>query len=266
MQQPVSAAQTLTRQDGGVLTIVNSDPKTRNALSWEAIDGLRAAVLAAGEDDSVRAVVITGAEGFFSSGGNLSGLKARSEADYSTRRGSVDRLHAMIRAIRACPKPVIAAVEGGASGAGVSLALAGDLVVAAKGAYFSVAYVNIGITPDGGSTAFLSASLPRQLVTEMIWFGDRIPVERLHDFGVVNRITEPGGTLAEAQAMADRLAKGPAHAIAAGKRLISSGQTNPVDVQLELEGDGIAQALGGAEAREGIRAFFEKRKPDFTAV
>lgn len=263
---PVSSDALPSTLVDGILTLVNTDPATRNALSWEAMDALRRGALAAAERDDIRAVIITGAEGFFSSGGNLSGLKERSEADTATRRGSVERLHAMIRAIRTCPKPVITAVEGGATGAGLSLALAGDLVVAAKGSYASVAYINIGLTPDGGSTAFLGAALPRQLVTEMVWFGDRMPMERLHDFGLVNRLTEPGAALAEARAMAARLARGPAEAIAVGKRLIDAARNTPVDVQLEREADGIVQALGRPEAKEGIRAFFEKRKPDFTQV
>ena len=118
-------------RDGAVLTVVNNDPATRNSLSWDFYEGFREAVEKAGPDPETRAIVLTGAEGFFCSGGNVSGLKERSEAEYAARRKSVDKLHDMIRAMRACPKPIIAAIEGGAAGAGAPLAAACDLIVSA---------------------------------------------------------------------------------------------------------------------------------------
>ena len=103
-------------------------------------------------------------------------------------------------------------------------------------------------------------------MTEMVWTGDRIPVERLYAIGLINRLTEPGGALGEAQSWAAQLAKGPAQAIARGKALINAAPLNAVDAQLDAEADGIAEALGGPEGREGISAFLGKRKPDFTNV
>ena len=137
------------------------------------------------------------------------------------------------------------------------------MIVAAKGAYVSVAYVKIGLTPDGGATALLGRALPRQLVTEMVMTGDRIGMERLHALGVINRLTEPGAALAEAQAMAARLAAGPADALAAAKALMGSAHEAAFEVQLDHEADAIARALGGAEGREGIAAFLEKRPPNW---
>jgi len=256
-------AEILTSTSDGILTVTNSHPATRNALSPAFYDGFRETLERAAADPAIRAIVLTGAGNFFCSGGNVSGLKERAEAEYADRRRSVDKLHSMIRAMRACPTPIIAAIEGGAAGAGVSLALASDIVVAARGAYFSVAYVRIGLTPDGGSTALLSAALPRQLVSEMVWTGDRIDVTRLHDLGLVNRLTEPGDALSEAQAFAARLATGARDAIATGKALIAADHTD-FDAHLDREADGIATALGSPEGREGITAFLEKRRPDFT--
>ena len=256
---------TLERR-GRVLIATNNDPATRNALSWDFYDGFREAVEAAAADDAIGAIVLTGAEGFFCSGGNVNGLKERSQADYPTRRSSVDKLHAMILAMRACPKPIVAAVEGGAAGAGASLAAACDLVVAAKDAYVSVAYIKIGLTPDGGATAFLGAALPRQLLSEMVFTGDRIPVERLYHCGMINRLTEPGAALDQALALAERLANGPAEALGVAKGLIDSARLNALKIQLDLEADGIATALGGAEGQEGINAFLQKRKPDFRRI
>lgn len=253
----------ILERKGRVLVATNNDPATRNSLSRDFYDGFREAVEAAAADPEIGAIVVTGAQGFFCSGGNVHGLQERSMADYPTRRSSVERLHRMILAMRACPKPIIAAVDGGAAGAGASLAAACDLVVAAQDAYFSVAYIRIGLTPDGGATAFLGSALPRQLMAEMVFTGDRIPVERLYGLGMINRLAEPGQSLPMALEMAARLADGPAAALAAGKRLIDQARLNGLKEQLDLEAEGIATALGGAEGREGIAAFLEKRKPDF---
>ena len=253
-------------REGRVVIATIDDPATRNALARDFYEGFRELVEMAGADAGVGAIVLTGAAGFFSSGGNLHGLKARSEAPLSERRASVERLHAMIRAMRASPKPIIAAIEGGAAGAGASLALACDLIVAARDAYLSIAYVRIGLTPDGGATFFLSEALPRQLVSEMVFTGDRIPVERLHALGVVNRLVEPGAALDAAKALAARLAEGPMRALGRAKGLIARARGATLADQLAREAEAIAEALGGAEAREGIAAFHEKRRPDFGKV
>ena len=248
---------------GRVLLATINDPKTRNALGWDFYDPFREEVEDAGQDPNIGAIVLTGAGDFFSSGGNVHGLKERSEADYTQRRASVDKLHDMILAMRACPMPIIAAVEGGAAGAGASVAMACDMMVAAEGAYLSIAYVKIGLTPDGGATAFLGVALPRQLVAEMVFTGDRIPVERLHALGMVNRLVEPGKALDAAMEIAERLAEGPPRALGNAKRLIERAPITTLEDQLEAEAEGIAGAIGGPEGHEGIAAFLEKRRPDF---
>ncbi|HUS97313.1 MAG TPA: enoyl-CoA hydratase [Hyphomicrobiaceae bacterium] len=252
--------------NGGVLTVVNNNPTSRNAISPEFYQGFRDVLEEANADNSMRAIVLAGAGNFFCSGGNVNGLKERSESDISVRRSSISKLHAMIRAMRACRKPIIAAVEGGASGAGVALALGCDMVIAARGAYLSVAYVRIGLTPDGGTTALLGHVIPRQLLAEMVMTGDRIDVQRFHVMGVINQIVEPGIARDAAEALAKRLADGPANAIANGKRLVTLAHEVTLDQQLDQEAELIAQALGSDEGREGIAAFLEKRKPDFSKL
>ena len=256
----------ILERHGRVLKAINNDPKTRNSLSWEFYDGFREAVETAAADSDISAIVLTGAEGFFCSGGNINGLKERSEADYAARRSSVDKLHDMVLAMRACPKPIIAAVEGGAAGAGASLMAACDLVVAARDAYVSIAYIKIGMTPDGGSTAFLGTALPRQLMSEMVFTGDRIPVERLHALGVINRLTEPGAAVQAAMEWAGVLADGPASSMAKAKALIDSARLASLKEQLDAEADSIAERLGSEVGREGITAFLEKRKPNFQGL
>ena len=252
-----------TRREGRVLVVVNDDPVTRNALGWDFYGDFAEIIAAAGADDAVAAVVVTGAGGYFSSGGNVKGLRERAGMELSKRREGVARLHTMIRAMRACPKPIIAAIEGGAAGAGASLALACDMIVAAREAYLSIAYVRIGLTPDGGATAFLGGALPRQLLNEMAMTGDRVGMERLHALGIVNHLSAPGEALQDALARAAALAEGPPRALAEIKRLIVAAQNASLDDQLDREAEAIARALGDAEAREGIAAFFEKRKPAF---
>ena len=252
-----------TRREGAVLVVAHDDPATRNALGWDVYGAFAQIVAAAGADRDVAALVVTGGGGYFSSGGNVKGLRERAGMALAKRREGVERLHAMIRAMRDCPKPIIAAVEGGAAGAGASLALACDMIVAARDAYLSIAYVKIGLTPDGGATAFLGAALPRQLLNEMAMTGGRVAMERLHALGLVNRLSAPGRALEEALAMAAALAEGPPEALAEIKRLVQAAQGAPLEAQLEREAEAIARALGGAEAREGIAAFLEKRKPAF---
>ena len=261
-----NAERILLERHGRVLKAVNNDPATLNALSWDFYDGFRRAVEEAGADPGVGAIVLTGAGGFFCSGGNVRGLKERSAADYPTRRSSVDRLHDMVLAMRACPKPIIAAVDGGAAGAGASIMAACDLIVAARDAYVSVAYIRIGLTPDGGATAFFGTALPRQLVSEMVFTGDRVPVERLHAAGMINRLTEPGGALPSAMEWAAEIAARPPRALANGKKLIEAARASALKAQLDAEADCIAEALAGPEGQEGIDAFLAKRKPDWDRV
>ena len=260
----MSDDRVLLERHGRVLKAINNDPKTLNALSPAFYVGFRAAIEEASQDASIGAIVLTGAGGFFCSGGNIKGLKERSEADYDTRRSSVDKLHDMILAMRACPKPIIAAVDGGAAGAGASIMAACDLIVGARDAYASVAYIKIGMTPDGGSTAFLGTALPRQLMSEMVFTGDRIPLERLHQLGVVNRLADPGGALDAAMDWGAQIADMPSNALAVGKRLIDETRLATLKDQLDAEADGIATALGGVEGAEGINAFLEKRRPDWS--
>lgn len=259
------APETRIHDDGGapVRRITLDGPETRNAISAPAYRAVQAAVIDAGADPAVRAILIAGAAGFFSSGGNVARLQASAEGRLSEATANTDALGAMIKAVRACPVPVVAAVEGGAAGAGLSLMLACDMVVAAAGAKFTVAYVRIGLTPDGGVTHFLSAALPRQLVTELCLLGRPILAERLAEAGVVNLLAAPGDALAEAETLAARLAEGPRDAMARIKAEIAAAGRNDLAAQLDLEAEGINTARFGPEAREGLAAFLAKRKPDF---
>jgi len=164
----------LTRREGAVLVLSNNNPAARNALSPEFYAALTQALAQAQADPAVGAIVLTGEGGHFCSGGDLRQLARRRELPVEERRAKLEGLHDLIRAVRDCRKPVIAAVEGAAAGAGLSLALACDMLVAAKNAVFSVAYVKVGLTPDGGATAFLAEFVSRQVLTELCLTGERI--------------------------------------------------------------------------------------------
>jgi enoyl-CoA hydratase/carnithine racemase len=254
--------QLIGHREGRVITAVNSNPGRRNSLSFDFFDEF-ATLMREAEASGVAAIVLTGADGFFCAGGDMDGLQERAEGTPEVRRSGVNRLNAMILQMRRSPLPVIAAVEGGAAGAGLSIMLACDMVVAARDAFVMAAYVKIGLTPDGGMSAFLTQALPRQLATEMMLTGDRIPVERLYQAGAINRLVEPGEALAQAQALAQRLAEGPAGSMAGIKRLTETAAHPHLEDQLEREAESICDALGGAEGHEGIAAFKGKRKPEW---
>lgn len=256
----------ITRRDGAVLILSNNNPDARNALSPEyyhaVMDGLRDAAA----DASIAAIILTGEGGYFCAGGDLRQLAKRRELSVAQRRERLEDLNHFIRAIRDCPKPVIAAVEGAAAGAGLSLAMACDMLVAARNAVFSVAYVKVGLTPDGGATAFLSEFVSRQVLTELCLTGERVSGERMHQLGCINRLTEPGGALAAAMALAGQLSTGPAHAMARIKTLCHSAQHQSLQQQLEQEAEYMVEAQGSEESREGIGAFLDKRAPDYVRL
>lgn len=247
----------------GVLVLTLDGPESRNALGPEVYAaGLAALTDAPGQ---AGAVVLTGAGGTFCSGGNLNGIGARRTAGEAVARAEIDRLHALVRALRACPLPVIGAVEGWAAGAGFSLALGCDMLVASREARFVMAYVKIGLSPDAGGSAALGRMVPRQIAAELLMEGAPVGAERLHALGLVNELTQPGAALDAAFARAARLARGPRGAIAAIKRLIASAPLADLDAQLDAERDAFARNLIGPDAGEGIAAFFGKRAPVFGA-
>ena len=256
----------LQRQEGAVRILINNNPAARNALTAAFYAELPAALTEAQADPAVGAIVLTGAGDFFCSGGDLNQLAQRRAMSPAQRRERLENLHDLIRAIRHCGKPVIAAVEGGAAGAGLSLALACDMLVAARNAFFSVAYIKVGLTPDGGATAFLSEFVSRQILTELCLTGDRIAAERLHAMGAINRLTDGGAALAEAVALAARVAAGPARAGARIKALCLNAYNVDTETQMALEAQLMVESQGDDEAAEGIGAFLAKRTPDFAAL
>lgn len=249
--------------EDGVLTIWNCNAARRNALSPEYYTGLMQGLELASADRDIVAVILAGEGGFFCSGGDLNSLKQRREMSEAARRDQIENLHDIIRGIKACPKPVIAAVEGGAAGAGMSIAMACDLIVAAKRARFTLAYVKAGLVPDGGATYSLMQAIPRATVARLAMLGVPIEATRLFELGAISVLAEDEEVLGEARELAKRIGQGPAEAIATIKDLLNSAETALLESQLDAERNAMARALGGDEAAEGISAFLNKRTPRF---
>lgn len=247
-----------------VLTIANAE--SGNALG-PAIYHRGLAILEQFADaPQVRSVVITGEGDKFSVGGNLNRLLANRQKAPEVQSQSIDLLHAWVARIHAFPKPVIAAVEGAAAGAGFSLALACDFIVAASDAVFVMAYSKVGLSPDGGGSWALSQSLPRHKANEILMLGDRLSSTQLQELGLVNRIAAPGEALNEALVLADRLNARAPNATQSIKALVRQGMGHRLDQQLAMERDHFVANLHHANAGIAIQAFLERKTPDFPAV
>jgi enoyl-CoA hydratase/carnithine racemase len=244
-----------------VLTI--SNPTLRNALSPAMYAAGVEALNFADSSDEIRSVLITGEGSMFCAGGNLQRLLDNRSQVPDVQAQSIDGLHSWIEAIRSCRKPVIAAVEGPAAGAGFSLCLACDMIVAARDAVFVMAYSSVGLSPDGGATWHLSRMLPRQIASELLLGGERISAERLHALGVVNRVVDTGSALSEALLVAGKLNARAPNALASIKELLSDAALRPLSTHLNAERDAFVANLHHANGGEGISAFLGKRPAQY---
>jgi enoyl-CoA hydratase/carnithine racemase len=254
-------AQLLSTSQGQTLILTLSNPEHRNALGPEMYAAGVEALDAAESNPDVRSVIITGEGGTFSAGGNLQRLQNNRQQPPEVQAQSIEGLHSWIEAIRTCPKPVIAAVEGPAAGAGFSLALACDMIVAARNSVFVMAYSGIALSPDGGGSWSLSRALPRQLATELLMLGERIGAERLHALGVINRLCEASDALATALDAAESLNTRAPNSMASIKELLLEADGSPLNEQLKRERDHFVRNLHHTNAGIGISAFLNKQKP-----
>jgi enoyl-CoA hydratase/carnithine racemase len=249
--------------EGQTLILTISNPEFRNALGPDIYAAGVEALNAAENNPDIRSVVITGEGAIFCAGGNLQRLEANRREAPEVQAQSIEGLHNWIDSIRTYPKPVIAAVEGAAAGAGFSLVLACDFVVAADNAVFVMSYSTVALSPDGGGSWALARALPRALASELLMSGERIGARRLHDFGLVNRVTAPGEALAQARELAESLNARAPNALASIKELINEAAGNTLNQQLAREQDHFVRNLHDANAGEGIDAFLNKRTPHY---
>ena len=248
---------------GGVATVRMNRPDRLNAYNAEMGDALLSAGLDVSADPSVRCVVLTGTGKAFSAGGDVEMMSSiRGEGSTGFLELTV-RLHAFIATLRRAPKPVVAAVNGVAAGAGFSFALACDTAVAASSARFTLGYQNIGLSPDGGMTFFLSRALGTQRAMEMTLFSKVLSAEQAASWGLVQQVFSDADFAAQTAAIAERLAAGPTLAYARAKELYNRALSQPLEAQLEEERQSIARSAATHDFREGVRAFLEKRPARF---
>jgi 2-(1,2-epoxy-1,2-dihydrophenyl)acetyl-CoA isomerase len=250
--------------DGPAARILLNRPEALNAWNEQFGRDLLDAVTAVAEDDALRALLITGAGRGFSSGADLKEQRTDGDGvpDLSSRLKEI--YHPIITGLREMPKPVVAAVNGPAVGIGCSLALAADLIVAAESSYLLLAFVNIGLVPDGGSTAFLPARVGYARAAEMAMLGERVPAEQALNWGLVNRVVPDDDLASVSGELLDRLANGPTRSYAGAKKLLNRRMYADLAGQLDAEAQAQKEQGSSKDFIEGVLAFVEKRPPNFT--
>ncbi len=249
---------------GGVGRITLDRPDSLNAWTAELGRELKQAVTGDAADPAVRAVLITGAGRGFSSGADLKeGFDPAEDGLPDIRKELHELYHPIIAGVRRLEKPVVAAVNGPAVGIGASLAFACDLVLAARSAFFGLAFVNIGLMPDGGSTLFVPAAVGKARAFQMAMLGERVPAEQALEWGLVNRVVDDEELEPEASALVARLAEGPTRSYASSKQALNRMLYPDLDGQLDLEAE-LQHALARtSDFQEGVAAFVEKREAVF---
>ncbi|MEC9347635.1 MAG: enoyl-CoA hydratase-related protein [Pseudomonadota bacterium] len=255
--------------DGGIATVTMNRPDARNALSMEMRAMMSDAFHKLERDDSVRCIVLTGEGEHFMAGGDVKNmheyLKTASGPEienYFVNR--IHNLHPIMFSMRRMPKPIIAKVRGAAAGAGVSVAAACDLIMAADDSFFTLAYVHIGTTPDGSASYSLPRAIGLKRTMEMTLLGDRYTAQQMADMGLVNFVVPSADLDAECAKLANRLANGPTFVYGQAKKLMYRSLHNEFESQLQMEGEMFASCAARGDYREGVAAFVEKRKAKFT--
>ena len=255
----------LIKEESGILTITLNRPDKLNAFIGHMRRDLAEALEAAGSDRGVRVVVITGAGRAFCAGGDvnfMAELMERHDSEEFARiLGSGRRV---ITSIRKMTKPVIAAVNGVASGAGCNLALACDLRIASTNATFSQSFLKVGLHPDWGGTYFLPRLLTPNKVCELFFLGEAIDASEAARLSLVNQVVAPEDLEAATQRLAERLCAAPPIALAAAKQAVYASQAADLDEMLRYETEAQLRCFESEDGREGVRAFIEKREPTFT--
>jgi 2-(1,2-epoxy-1,2-dihydrophenyl)acetyl-CoA isomerase len=251
----------------GVLTLTLNRPQRLNAMSNGLIEAMNRELARARDDAAIRAVLLTGTGRGFCAGADLAGggtvdSKASAPPDLGV---NMDRLfNPMIRAMRSLPKPIVGAINGVAAGGGANLALACDILLAARSARFDQAFVRISLLPDLGGTWFLPHTVGDARARGLAMLGSSVPAEEAERMGMIWQVVDDDALMAEATRLARRLAGGPTLSYAAIKKAIDAAATNTLDQQLDLERDSQRELGRSADFREGVAAFLAKRPAQFT--
>ena len=251
-------------RDGAAVKIALNRPERMNAWSEGLSQDLLTVLREVAADESVRAVMLTGNGRAFCSGADLKdGADDAVAGKLDTYTTLTRWYHPIVTTIRQMPKPVLTAVNGPAAGAGLSLALAGDLVVAAESAYFMLAFVGIGLVPDGGASLFVPSRVGFARAAEMAMLGERVSAAKAVDWGLINSAWPDAEFAAKAEALLTRLAAGPTRSYAGSKRELNHWMYDRMAAHLELEASIQGEMATSADFIEGVSAFLQKRPPEF---
>jgi 2-(1,2-epoxy-1,2-dihydrophenyl)acetyl-CoA isomerase len=249
--------------DGGVGRLELNRPDAANGMDLALATALEAATQQLADRDDLRAVLLTGAGARFCGGGDVRAFADAGEELEARLRAIVTPLHTAVLTLGSLDVPVVAAVQGSAAGAGLSLLAGADLVVAAESAKLVMAYTAIGLTPDGGSTWFLERLVGRQRALDLVLTNRVLSATEAMEWGLVTRVVPDADLRAESDALVARLAAGPTHAFGGAKRLFRSALTATFAEQLDAEAAELTRAGTSRDAREGVAAFVAKRAPEF---
>jgi 2-(1,2-epoxy-1,2-dihydrophenyl)acetyl-CoA isomerase len=253
---------TLEVKDGLARLTLNR-PKAANSFNLDLTREFLEAATICADDSAIRAVLLTGAGRFFSAGGDLKNFAAAEDQVPKLVAETADALHAAISKLARMNAPIVAAVNGPAAGAGMSLVCMTDIALAAESAIFTMAYTAAGLAPDGSSTYFLPRAVGMRRARELMLTNRRLSAAEAHAWGIVERVVPDDDLMAEAEKLARALASGPTLAFGAVKKLLLASQNAQLEDQLDAETSAIVSMTRTSDGREGVAAFREKRKPSF---
>lgn len=250
--------------DGAVARIGLNRPAAGNTINAAMARDLLEAAVRCEDDARVRAVLLTGGEDKFCFGGDLKSFHAEGEGIGVLLKQVTIDFHGAVSRLLRMPKPLVVAVGGVAAGGGLSLALMGDVVLAADTAKFTLAYTAAGLSPDGGSTYLLPRLIGLRRTQELMYTNRTLSAAEAVEWGLITRAVPADVLMSEADKLVRRLAAGPTKSYGTVKTLLADTFTNGMETQMMFESDGIARNAAGSDGREGILAFLEKRAPEFS--
>lgn len=257
-------APLLFERDGAIARLTLNRPTAGNAIDMDLGRALMAAAIQCDEDASIRCVVLTGVGRLFCAGGDVGSFASAGDGLPALLKELTAYVHMTVSRLARMEKPLICAINGPAAGAGLGLAILGDLVLAARSSHFTSAYTAIGLTPDGGSSWLLPRLVGQRRAQELMLTNRRVTAPEAADMGLVTRVVEDADLAAETTALAQQLCAGATRALGRTRSLLLTSLTATLETQMEIEARGIADSARGAEGREGVAAFVQKRKPDFS--